>query len=250
MIKMFLIKKDSMTTTTIPMPDTIYTDFCEPLQCGRYSNSQIVYCRDVDYTSGRMVPRIVIHTEGYDMNMDFSQEDINKCRALMRLIHLKAGEPESTIPKTERDILYTDAYCWILSQTNYHQVGKEKSNEYINYILEYTGFESINTMREFIGVVYLPVEFVSKKILPREKRLGLGLLINDGLRLSSPYVQKYVTGEISLLLSKLREYRRGENLLLFNETMGSLGKIIQEFSPGEGYESRYAYPWVGEPGIY
>lgn len=205
----------------------------EPLPRGRFSNKYLFACGDKTYTTGEMVPRVVLQAEGYDLSKDFMYEDVAKCLALLDLIHLKAGEPDKSISKFDRDILYTDAYGWILSQTDFWTVGDKKATEFTNFLLEYTDFDSVNTMRDFIDIVYLPVEFLNEKVIPREKEFEMGLLINDGLRLDSPTVQRYVAKEIGHQTRRLRFARTQSDTLEFNDAMILINRLMSEFAPDD-----------------
>lgn len=223
----------------------------EPLPRGRVSNKYLFACGDRTYTTGEMVPRVVLQAEGYELEKDFMYDDVSKCLSLLELIHLKAGEPDKSISKSDRDILYTDAYGWILSQTDFWTVGAEKATEFTNFLLEYTDFDSINTMRDFIDIVYLPVEFLNEKVIPREKEFGTGLLINDGLRLDSPNVQRFVAKELGHQTRRLRYARTESDTLEFNDAMILINRLMDEFAPEDSSrpeaerDVRYCAPYFG-----
>jgi hypothetical protein len=223
----------------------------EPLPRGRFSNKYLFACGDRTYTTGEMVPRVVLQAEGYDLSKDFMYDDVAKCLALLELIHLKAGEPDKSISKTDRDILYTDAYGWILSQTDYWTVGAEKATEFTNFLLDYTEFDSVNTMRDFIDIVYLPVEFLAEKVISREKEFKMGILINDGLRLDSPTVQRYIAKELGHQTRRLRFARMEGDTLEFNDSMILINRLMTEFAPEDSSrpeaerDVRYCAPYFG-----
>lgn len=202
----------------------------EPLVHGRYSNKTLFDVGgDSQFTSGEMNLRIVLQADGYDLDKDFMYDDIAKCLDLMELIHFKAGEPDKSTPKSIRDRLYTDAYGWILNQTDCWEVGMDKANEFTKFVLEYTGFDSINTMRDFIDLVYLPVEFLNDKIISREKQFGIGLLINDGLSIHSSSIRRFISKQISILSSNLRNALLNNDYLLFNDSLILLNRLIYQF---------------------
>jgi hypothetical protein len=200
----------------------------EPMPKGRFSNKCLFACADREYTTGELVPRIVLQAEGYDLDTEFMFEDVARCLALLDLIHLKAGEPDKSISKMERDILYTDAYGWILSQTDAWTVGSDKAANFTNFLLEYTDFDSVNTMRDFIDIVYLPVEFINQKAIPREKEFEMGILINDGLTLYSPTVRRFVAKEIA---HHNRRIRNAEDSIQFDDALIMINRLMKEFAP-------------------
>jgi len=203
----------------------------QPLPRGRYS-SPIFAIDPSIYLSGDMIPLIVLRAEGIDLATEFHPDDVSKCLALMKLVHLKAGEPDdATVRPSERDALYTDAYCWIL----HHAISKDwpgnSEEQFTRFVLNYTGFSSIYEMREFIDVVYIPKEFIKAKVLPRETTYNLGLLINDGLTRNTPTTQKFITKMLTNHTSQLRAARRSGDAPQFEESMIQINRLMQEFAP-------------------
>ena len=208
----------------------------QPLPRDRYL--RVVTVDPTTYLSGDMIPRIVLRAEGIDLATQFHPDDVSKCLALMKLIHLKAGEPDdndddddSTISSTERDALYTNAYCWILHHATSKDWSGNTEEQFTRFVLNYTGFSSIYEMCEFIDVVYIPKEFIVAKVLPREKTYNMGLLICDGLTQRSPTTQKFITKKLSHHTSDLREARRSGDALQFDEAMVQINRLMQEFAP-------------------
>ena len=114
----FAMAKSSrqFSTTHAALEATVFYSLAlnQPLPRDRYM--RVVTVAPTPYLSGDMIPRIVLRAEGIDLATEFAPDDVSKCLALMNLIHLKAGEPDDdgTISPSERDALYTNAYCWIL----------------------------------------------------------------------------------------------------------------------------------------
>lgn len=205
----------------------------QPLLKGKYTEHHLFLCKNTSYLCGDMIPRIVLEAENFNLETDFMYEDVHKCVNLLHLIHLKAGEPDSELTKMQRDVLYTDAYCWIIQQTDTDVVGYERGTEFTNFLLEYTGFESIQTMREFINVIYIPVEFVTEKTLPRDKEFGLGILINNGLYTDSHDVIKFVTKELAYHQSNLRKACRDDDTINVQESLIMIRRLMKDFAPEE-----------------
>lgn len=203
----------------------------QPLPRDRYL--RVVTVDPTTYLSGDMIPRIVLRAEGIDLGAQFHPDDVSKCLALMKLIHLKAGEPDddSTIIPTERDALYTNAYCWILHHATSKDWPGNSEEQFTRFVLNYTGFSSIYEMCEFIDVVYIPKEFIVAKVLPRENTYNMGLLICDGLTQRSPTTQKFITKMLSHHTSDLRAARRSGHARQFEESMIQINRLMWEFAP-------------------
>lgn len=203
-----------------------------------------VFFDDVKYLDEDLFPSIVLRVEGYNLPDDFSPEDFSKCSRLLQLINLRAGEPDSDMAPNERNDRFTDAYAWMLMNTSPRFVSAKVARKFETFLLEFTGFQSVSAMREFIDIVFAPRELLEcLKVNP-----DLNLLEFDGLRSNSPSVKSFITRAVRNLHKRMTNALKSGNHLGFEDAIILLHNLTSDFMPDDSSRPisirEFSQPWV------
>lgn len=193
-----------------------------------------------DFTASLMYPRVVLQTDGYDMPTDFKYEDLYRCLRLIDLINLRAAEPlgDDSITDRERDIMFTNAYAWILKQLDENWTNYEVANEFRKFVLEFTGFESVDEMRSFVDIVYINDMFIGRLLRDEDT----GLLMNDGLGYDSPVLVEFVQSLRYRCCQRMARAIRKDDYREYERLEGKFFRLCAEFIYGGSNERRYVEP--------
>jgi hypothetical protein len=210
-----------------------------------FATNHTTFNETYKYLADELVPHIVFCTEGFDLSTDFKYEDLLKCMKLLELIRFKAGEPEAnTLLWAEYFGLYTDAYAWILNKCCHYNVGTETAREFESFVLEYTGFESVYLMREFIDIVFAPRQLIDTLTLNEE----VLLLEFDGLHAGSPSVKNFVNKTLRRLTKKMTRALNSGDTLAYESAFILLNRFVADFAPEDssrpGPAKQFSLPWI------
>ena len=210
-----------------------------------FATNHTIFNDNYKYLNDEIVPHIVLRTEGFDLTTEFKYEDLLKCRKLLELIHLKAGEPEeSSLMWAQYFALYTDAYAWILNKCCHYNVGTDTAREFEAFVLEYTGFESVYMMREFIDIVYAPRQLIDTLPLNEE----VLLLEFDGLHAESRSVKNFVSKTLRRLTKKMTRAINSGDTLAYQSAFILLNRFVSDFAPEDTSRpervQQYSLPWI------
>lgn len=210
-----------------------------------FATNHTTFNETYKYLADELVPHIVLRTEGFDLSTEFKYEDVLKCMKLLELIRFKAGEPEeNTLLWTQYFALYTDAYAWILNKCCYYNVGAETAREFEAFVLEYTGFESVYLMREFIDIVYAPRQLIDTLPLNEE----VLLLEFDGLHEGSQSVKNFVSKTLRRLTKKMTRALNSGDTLAYQSAFILLNRFVTDFAPEDTSRPErvrhFSLPWV------
>lgn len=195
-----------------------------------------------DFTASFMYPRVVLQTAGYNMPNDFKYDDLARCLRLRDLINLRAAEPlsDDSITDRERDIMFTNAYEWILKKMDDNWTDADIAKDFRHFVLDYTGFESVDEMREFVDIVYINEMFLGR--LQREE--DSGFLMNDGLGYDSPVVVEFVESLRHRCCQRMARALQNDDYIEYERLESKFFRLCSEFIYGEGV--RYyveSMPW-------
>jgi hypothetical protein len=184
-----------------------------------------------DFTAALMYPRVVLQTAGYNMPNDFKYDDLYRCLRLRDLINLRAAEPlgDDSITERERDIMFTNAYTWILKRLDKNWTDYEVANDFRKFVLEYTGFESVDEMRSFVDIVYINEMFLTR--LQRDE--DSGFLMNDGLGYDSPVVVEFVQSLRYRCCQRMARALRDDDYVEYERLESKFYRLCSEFIYGD-----------------
>jgi len=184
-----------------------------------------------DFTAALMYPRVVLQTAGYNMPNDFKYDDLDRCLRLRDLINLRAAEPlgDDSITDRERDIMFTNAYAWILKRLDENWTDYEVANDFRKFVLDFTGFESVDEMRSFVDIVY-----INEMFLPRlQREEDTGFLMNDGLGYDSPVLVEFVQSLRHRCCQRMARALRNDDYLEYERLENKFYRLCSEFIYGE-----------------
>jgi hypothetical protein len=210
-----------------------------------FATNHTTFNETYKYLADELVPHIILRTEGFDLPSDFKYEDLLKCMKLIELIRFKAGEPETgSLMWLEYFGLYTDAYAWILNKCCHYNVGTDTAREFEAFVLEYTGFESVDLMREFIDIVYAPYQLIDTLPLNEE----VLLLEFDGLHSASQSVKNFVSKTLRRLTKKMTRALNSGDTLAYESSFILLNRFVKDFAPEDSSRPErvrhYSLPWI------